>query len=173
MTALSTLEGQPLGADLAIVSGGKVQHWTVAEGGGLVRDGQRLDPWFLTGLLAQGMVVSGQFAPPEPGEWFAVGRYRYLVLDRDQRMSQIAVFRMEPFRFYRFDKTSDLQDTASRCPEPAELSAANFMAMTTYAWSQHRQVQELSAKAGRLDQVASSLAQIKYYLERAERAVTS
>ena len=66
MTALTTLEGQPLGTDVAIVTNGKVQHWTVAEGG-LVRDGQRLDPWFLTGLLAQGMVVSGEFAPPELG----------------------------------------------------------------------------------------------------------
>jgi hypothetical protein len=161
-----------LGTDLAIVNNGKVQHWTVAEGGGLVRDGQRLDPWFLTGLLEQGMVVTGQFAPPEPGEWFAVGRYRYLVLERDQRMSQIAEFRIEPFRFFRFDKVSDLQDTASRCPEP-EMSAANFLAMTTYAWSRHRQVAELSAKADRLDQVASSLAQIRYYMERAERMVTS
>jgi len=132
VTRLEDLED---GTDLAVVlSGGTIEHWQWADQV-MQKDGNRLPPFFFSGLLTDGKVMLGDFSPPVLGEWFTrrASEWQYLVVQvKPENTFRCAYFRRESFYEWRNVSQADLLDHCIRSQTP-EWATPQFLQMTYLA----------------------------------------
>lgn len=129
------------GAELAVVGAdGRVQKWTWTEGV-MQRGDTRVPPFFFSGLLNEGKVMLGNFAPPRPGEWFRYqsrSEWRWLIVEElENNRFRTAHFRRHSFYDWRDMNQDDLFGTCIRCEGP-EWANEQFIAMTTLASGENK-----------------------------------
>jgi hypothetical protein len=170
VSALTSLDGLAVGADVGIVRDDKTEHWVLTEGGGLTRNGKVLDRWFLSGLLANGQIVDGNFAPASSGDWFRRERRLLLVVEVKGTVATVATFTGS--QFIKFDEWADLAENATRVSAPSwSDSDGVLLAMTRLAWASDQLNSQLSQQVRNLNRVRNYLSLIKQYVDNAAELV--
>ena len=129
------------GAELAVVGAdGRVQKWTWTEGV-MQRDGNRLPPFFFSGLLNEGKVMLGNFAPPRQGEWFRYqsrSEWRWLVIEElENSRFRTGHYRRDAFYDWRDMSQDDLFATCIRCEAP-DWATPQYLDMTIRAAEENK-----------------------------------
>jgi hypothetical protein len=171
--ALTTLDGVAEGTDIAIKMGDTFEHWKW-EGGRLQnKNGTSLPPFFFTGLLAEGSITEGNFAPPEPDEWWQRnGRaYRYLVLehDADTSVTKVAMFRHDSF--YSWYEVHNMVEDSLYSREAPEWDHPLVRSMTRMAWNQNIRADAAERRHAELGNARNYVRYARDYIDQAQRAL--
>lgn len=158
--ALATLDDLADGTRVSVRMGSQMTHWTV-DGGGLARDGKRVEPFFLSGLLAEGSVFLREFGPPQPGEWYSE-RYEggaLLVLSVEGAETTCQRYRRDgqpasPQVVTRMDESSEY----TRLAEPPAFAMAALVATAQLLLTRS---QELSREKERVRQLHNMEYQVR------------
>ena len=122
MNAVTDLAEVDNGTHLAVVqTNGQIERW-LWEDGVMQKDGNRLPPFFFSGLLRDNKVMLGNFAPPQRGEWFRYqsrAEFGWLIVAvlAENRYSTIH-FRRGNFYDWREMSQDDLFATCVRTEAP-------------------------------------------------------
>lgn len=167
-TALTTLDGLENGTELAFQSRNRMERWTFQDQQLVNKEGIRIDPFFFMGYLAEGKLFLGDFAPPEPGEWFAPAgdsdRWNLLALQTTGTKTWCAQFSRG--QFYQWAEHDDMSVTFRRITAP-EWSGLQFLNMTTRAWTMYRQVEDMAKRDRQARNARESVSYAIDYLNRA------
>jgi hypothetical protein len=176
MAALTTLEGLADGTDVALRIGGStvVQHWKV-ERGGLRREDSLgetwVDPFFISGYLAQGDIFLKDFSPPVVGEWFTNDSGDHLLVvaaDPVEPTTAVAMYRHGYFRAWRNE--GDVVGRLARC-DPPEWASTALAEMAQEAHKYKTETERLAETARRFRNARAEVGYAQQNLENAMRCL--
>lgn len=154
--------------------------------GRMVKHGEErgVDPFFFTGLMAQGLIVHGDFAPPARGEWWGYrnGRrstYRFYVADVSEGKTHLVYFIRDEFAGWTMADTDRIFDDYARvAPEdhPA-ITPEMFLSVVLDAHQQKTALEGRQQQIRNMNDARQSMRYARDYLaqaiEYAERRPTT
>lgn len=181
---VSTYDEITDGQDLAVgfPDTTRTEHW-VWRDGRMFRHGSDtgVDPFFFTGLMAQGMIHHGDFAPPVVGEWFGYrnGRrpyYQFYVAGVTDAKVDFIYFSRGEFAGWHDSSVENIFDDFSRLTEVPTITPTMFQAIAVEVMTQRRSAEQ-QRQSNR--NMRDAMAQVRYAhsyinqaIEYADRSTT-
>lgn len=173
--AVSTFDDLEANTDLAIQwpDGRRTERW-VWRDGKMFKHGETrgVEPFFFTGLMAQGAIVHGDFAPPEMGQWFTYrnGRrthYRFYVAAITGSKVDLIYFIRGEFGGWVETQVDRIFDEYERPSEETPVTAEMFRSVARSAVEQKAAFEGQRAKIRNMNDARQSLRYAKEYLDQA------
>lgn len=173
MTALTTLNGVPVGTDLGIVVAGETQHWVVRDGGVARSDDMSVVPVeLLSGYLAEGLVFLRDFRPPERHEWWASRDGETAVVLRiDGQTVRLASFYRGEFTEFIERSIDYVTGRMERCDVP-QIRPGTVISLLATISRLSDEVEKARDAATRLRRLESDITGIGTFLDRARSRIT-